>query len=66
MRSAAWFDLDFRITARTDSEGIDESIAYLGELAPPTSVSTVLPFDALWDALFYIYGVHVHTKRGLQ
>ncbi|CAL5229963.1 g13394 [Coccomyxa viridis] len=28
-RMPAWFDLDFRITARTDSEGIDQSIAYL-------------------------------------
>ena len=29
--NAAWFDLDFRITARTDNGGIDESIAHLGE-----------------------------------
>lgn len=29
--NAAWFDLDFRITARTDNAGIDESIAHLGE-----------------------------------
>ena len=62
--SAAWFDLDFRITARTDNEGIDQSIAYLGELAPLTSLSTVLPFGAMRDAITYMHGEHVHTERG--
>ena len=29
--SPAWFDLDFSITARRDTKGVEEAVAYLGK-----------------------------------